>query len=56
VSEERSAFAALRNERDVQAFFAVGQRRFTSLVQQTPYFPLEIMHVLADRLRRNTSS
>ena len=35
---------------------AVGQRRFTSLVQQTPYFALEIMHILADRLRRSTSS
>lgn len=35
---------------------AVGERRFTALVQQTPYFALEIMKVLADRLRRNTSS
>lgn len=31
---------------------AVGQKRFTYLVQQTPYFALEIMHVLAERLRR----
>jgi CRP/FNR family transcriptional regulator, cyclic AMP receptor protein len=35
---------------------AVGQKRFTFLVQQTPYFALEIMHVLAERLRRNTAS
>jgi len=35
---------------------ALGQKRFTFLVQQTPYFALEIMHVLADRLRRNTIS
>jgi len=35
---------------------AVGQKRFTYLVQQTPYFALEIMHVLAERLRRNTVS
>jgi CRP/FNR family cyclic AMP-dependent transcriptional regulator len=35
---------------------AVGQKRFTFLVQQTPYFALEIMHILADRLRRNASS
>ncbi len=35
---------------------AVGQKRFMYMVQQTPYFALEIMHVLADRLRRNTSS
>ena len=35
---------------------AVGERRFTTLVQQTPYFALEIMHILANRLPRNTSS
>ncbi|HSY47641.1 MAG TPA: cyclic nucleotide-binding domain-containing protein [Thermoanaerobaculia bacterium] len=35
---------------------AVAQKRFTFLVQQTPYFALEIMHVLAERLRRNTAS
>lgn len=35
---------------------AVAEKRFMYLVQQTPYFALEIMHVLADRLRRNTSS
>ena len=35
---------------------AVGRKRFLYMVQQTPYFALEIMHILADRLRRNTSS
>ena len=35
---------------------AIGEKRFTYLVQQTPYFALEIMHVLADRLRKNTGS
>jgi CRP-like cAMP-binding protein len=35
---------------------AIAEKRFTYLVQQTPYFALEIMHVLADRLRRNTAS
>ncbi len=35
---------------------AVGEKRFMYLIQQTPYFALEIMHVLADRLRRNTAS
>jgi CRP-like cAMP-binding protein len=35
---------------------SVAQKRFTFLVQQTPYFALEIMHVLAERLRRNTAS
>jgi CRP-like cAMP-binding protein len=28
------------------------RRRFESLVSETPYFALEVMHVMADRLRR----
>jgi CRP-like cAMP-binding protein len=28
------------------------QRRFMFLVQQTPFFALEVMHTMADRLRR----
>lgn len=35
---------------------ALGRKRFTFLVQQTPYFALEIMHVLAVRLRRSAAS
>ena len=35
---------------------AVGQQRFTALVQQTPYFALDLMRILADRLRRATAS
>ena len=31
---------------------AVDERRFTFLVQQTPYFALEVMQIMADRLRR----
>lgn len=38
------------------AVAALGQKRFMFLVQQTPYFALEIMHVLAERLRRNAAS
>jgi len=26
------------------------------LVQQTPFFALQIMHILAERLRRNTNA
>jgi CRP-like cAMP-binding protein len=49
----RSASAVAATDCSVAA---VGQKRFTFLVQQTPYFALEIMHVLAERLRRNTLS
>src|SRR5215510_129538 len=35
---------------------AVNQQRFTSLVQRTPYFALDVMKILADRLRRATAS
>ena len=51
--EPRSAAAVAKTDRRV---VAVGEKRFTLLVQQMPYFALQIMHVLADRLRRNTSS
>jgi CRP/FNR family transcriptional regulator, cyclic AMP receptor protein len=47
--------ATARAARDCNVV-AVGQKRFTYLVQQTPYFALEIMHVLAERLRRNSES
>ncbi|MGA8806556.1 MAG: cyclic nucleotide-binding domain-containing protein [Thermoanaerobaculia bacterium] len=49
----RSASAIAGSDSSVAA---VGEKRFTFLVQQTPYFALEIMHVLAERLRRNTAS
>jgi CRP/FNR family cyclic AMP-dependent transcriptional regulator len=51
--EPRSASAVAATSCRVAA---VGQKRFMFLVQQTPYFALEIMHVLATRLRRNTAS
>jgi CRP/FNR family cyclic AMP-dependent transcriptional regulator len=30
----------------------INQRRFTFMVQQTPYFSVEVMKVMADRLRK----
>lgn len=35
---------------------AVTQRRFTFLVQETPFFAVDIMRVLAERLRRYSAS
>ena len=35
---------------------AIGQRRFMTLVQQTPFFAVQVMQVLSARLRRNTES
>jgi CRP/FNR family transcriptional regulator, cyclic AMP receptor protein len=35
---------------------AVSRERFTALVQRTPYFALDVMKILADRLRRATST
>jgi CRP/FNR family transcriptional regulator, cyclic AMP receptor protein len=31
------------------------RRRFESLISETPYFALEVMHVMADRLRKSNS-
>jgi CRP/FNR family transcriptional regulator, cyclic AMP receptor protein len=30
----------------------VNQKRFTFLIQQTPYFAIQVMSIMADRLRR----
>lgn len=35
---------------------SVSQQRFIFLVQETPFFALDIMKVLADRLRRNSAA
>jgi CRP-like cAMP-binding protein len=48
----RSADAVARTDCRVAA---VDERRFAFLVQQTPFFALEVMRVLADRLRRTTT-
>lgn len=34
----------------------VDERRFKFLVQQTPFFSLQILRVMADRLRRTTAA
>ncbi len=34
----------------------VDEKRFKFLVQQTPFFSLQILRVMADRLRRTTSA
>lgn len=47
--QERSATARANNPCTV---VPVDKQRFLFLVQQTPFFALEVMHVLADRLRR----
>ena len=31
---------------------AIDQKRFTFLIQQTPYFAIQVMQVMADRLKR----
>lgn len=47
----RSASAVAKTDCKV---VAVGEKRFLFLVQQTPYFALQLMQVLADRLRHST--
>jgi len=48
----RSASAIARTQCKVAV---IDLRRFTVLVQQTPYFAVEVMRVMAARLRRTTS-
>lgn len=52
-SSPRSAGAIARSDCRV---VPVDQRRFQYMVQQTPYFSLHVMRVLAERLRRSTQS
>jgi CRP-like cAMP-binding protein len=47
----RSAGAVARSD---CRLVPVDQRRFQYMVQQTPYFSLHVMRVLAERLRRST--
>lgn len=49
----RSAAAVAKSDCRVAT---VDQNRFMLLVQQTPFFALQMMQVLSDRLRRNTAS
>jgi CRP-like cAMP-binding protein len=34
----------------------IDERRFTFLIQQTPFFAIQVMEIMADRLRRQTRS
>jgi CRP/FNR family transcriptional regulator, cyclic AMP receptor protein len=53
VSEQpRSASAIARTDCKVAP---VDEKRFTYMVQQTPYFALQVMRVMAERLRRETA-
>lgn len=47
--EARSAGAVAQTD---CRLVAVGQKRFTFMVQETPYFALQVMHIMAERLRR----
>jgi CRP/FNR family cyclic AMP-dependent transcriptional regulator len=48
----RSATATVASEATV---VPIDERRFLFLVQQTPYFALNVMRVMADRLRNRTA-
>lgn len=45
----RSATAVARSDREL---IPVDEKPFTFLVQQTPFFAIHVMRVLADRLRQ----
>ena len=49
--QPRSASAIARTPCKVAV---IDQRRFSVLIQQTPFFAVEVMHVMAERLRRKT--
>jgi CRP-like cAMP-binding protein len=48
-SKPRSASAIVRSD---AALVRIDRRRFEFLVQQTPYFSLQLMTIMAERLRR----
>lgn len=52
-AQPRSATVIARTD---CALIPVDSRRFLRLVQHTPYFALQVMQVLADRLRRQTAA
>ena len=49
----RSATATAQTECKVAL---IDQRRFTFLIQMTPFFALQVMRVMAQRLRRSTQT
>ena len=48
-SQTRSASARAKTDARV---VPIDQRRFLYLIQNTPFFAVEVMHVMADRIRR----
>lgn len=52
-SSARSATARARTD---CTLIPVDQRRFTFLIQQTPFFSIHVMRILADRIRRTNHS
>ncbi len=48
-NKPRSASAVVRSD---AALVRIDRRRFEFLVQQTPYFSLQLMTIMAERLRR----
>jgi len=48
-SQARSATATAKTDAKV---VPIDQRRFLYLIQNTPFFAVEVMHVMAERLRR----
>lgn len=51
-AKERSASVVAKTDCEL---LPVDEEQFVLLVQQMPYFALQVMRVLADRLRRTTS-
>jgi len=52
-SSPRAAAAVARTDCQL---VKVDQRRFTFLIQQTPFFAVHVMRVLANRLRKTTAA
>jgi len=51
---DNSARSATTVARTDSTLVAIDVKRFTFLVQQTPYFAIHLLRVLVDRLRRTT--
>jgi CRP/FNR family transcriptional regulator, cyclic AMP receptor protein len=52
-SKARSATATAKTESKLAS---VDQKRFTFLIQQTPFFAIQVMGIMAERLRRETAN
>jgi CRP-like cAMP-binding protein len=49
---DRSARSATARAKTDAVVVAIDQQRFLYLLQNTPFFAIEVMHVMADRIRR----